>query len=68
MKQLNNALIFGINYGGSVWRGKEGSLYAEYPLCKPVVYLEKNKGKFEKAIMNDSITDGVKTYTKPASW
>ncbi len=31
MKQLNNALIFGINYGGSVWRGKEGSLYAEYP-------------------------------------
>ncbi len=37
MKQLNNALIFGINYGGSVWRGKEGSLYAEYPLsvkCK----------------------------------
>jgi site-specific DNA recombinase len=31
VKHLNNALIFGINYGGSVWRGKEGSLYAEYP-------------------------------------
>ncbi len=35
MKQLNNALIFEINYGGSVWRGKEGSLYAEYP-CEAI--------------------------------
>ena len=42
MKQLNNSLIFGINYGGSVWRGKEGSLYAEYPtkgrLSKVIIY------------------------------
>jgi len=47
VKQLNNALIFGINYGGSVWRGKEGSLYAEYPL----IFNIKAENEFIAAII-----------------
>ncbi len=39
-----------------------------FDLCKPVVYLEKNRSKFDKSVMNDTVTDGLKTYTKPNEW
>jgi hypothetical protein len=65
VKQLNNALIFGINYGGSVWRGKEGSLYAEYPIIDKLqivvrdwssgVYIVKWQGENGKVLVNKLI-------------
>ena len=39
-----------------------------FNICKPVVYLENNKQKFENAVMPNDITDGTKTYTKPMEW
>lgn len=41
-----------------------------FKLCKPVVYLENNKKRFENAIMNDTVSsaDGTKSYTKPEKW
>ncbi len=39
-----------------------------FDLCKPVVYLENNKSKFDKAVMNDIVTVGAKSYTKPKEW
>jgi len=39
-----------------------------FNVSKPVVYLENNKQKFEKAIMPNPVTDGKKTYTKPENW
>lgn len=33
-----------------------------------VTLLEKNYNKFVTAQMNETVTDGVKTYTKPEKW
>lgn len=37
-------------------------------LCKPVVFLENNKSKFEMAIMKNIIEIDGKTATKPIDW
>jgi len=42
--------------------------YELFDVCKPVVYLENNKKKFENAVMNNVVTDGIKKYTKPPEW
>ena len=41
-----------------------------FNVCKPVVYLEKNKSKFENAVMNDEVKseDGTKSYKCPPNW
>lgn len=37
-------------------------------LCKPVVFLENNKTKFENAIMPDIVEANGKKYSKPVEW
>lgn len=41
-----------------------------FEVCKPVVYLENNKDKFERAVMKNVIQteDGNKSYIKPENW
>lgn len=37
-------------------------------LCRPVVYLENNKNKFDNAVMEEIVTVGANTYTIPSEW
>ena len=37
-------------------------------LCKPIVYLGDNESKFINSVMPNTVTNSIKTYTRPINW